>query len=339
VRTFLRPSTAAGVLVFASSSLPTPTLAQAQSPEAIEAAIADLEWRQIGPANMGGRVSALVGIPGDPSTWWIGGADGGVWKTTNGGTTFEGQWQDHESYSVGALAVAPSDPDVVWLGSGEADPRNSVSYGLGVWRSLDGGSSWEHVGLEGTERIKRIVVDPRDPGVVLVCAMGREWGPNEERGVFRTDDGGDTWEKVLYIDRDTGCADLDIDPSDPRNLYAGMWTFRRLPWRFDDGGPETGLYVSRDGGLTWNEIETLPDEPMARPGVSVAQSSPNVVYLVTEYPTAGTLFRSDDHGETWEMVHDDRNINFRPFYYSDVFADPTDENTVYSLSGGLFKSW
>ncbi|MEJ2540788.1 MAG: hypothetical protein P8188_12600, partial [Gemmatimonadota bacterium] len=307
-------------------------------PDPVDSALAQIEWRHIGPVNMGGRVSAIVGVAGDPLTFWVGGADGGVWKTSNGGVTFDGQWQDAEAYSVGALAVAPSDPNVVWLGSGEGDPRNSVSYGLGVWRSTDGGTSWDHRGLEATERIKRIVVDPRDPDVALVCALGREWGPNPERGVFKTSDGGLTWRHVLAIDEDTGCADLDLDLSNPRNVYAGMWTFRRRPWRFDDGGRETALYVSRDGGESWRKITTTPDEPMARPGISVAQSSPNVVYLITEYPTAGTLFRSDDYGESWRMVNDSKDINFRPFYYSDVFVDPTDENTLYTLSGGMYKS-
>ena len=320
------------------SALAVPGPAAAQAPDAVSDALAAVEWRHIGPVNMGGRVSAIAGVPGDPRTFWVGGADGGVWKTSNAGVTFEGQWQDAEAYSVGALAVAPSDRNVVWLGSGEGDPRNSVSYGLGVWRSTDGGSSWAHLGLEATERIKRIVVDPRDPDVALVCALGREWGPNPERGVFKTTDGGATWSHVLSIDEDTGCADLDMDLSNPRNVYAGMWTFRRRPWRFDDGGRETALYVSRDLGETWKKITTTPDEPMARPGISVAQSSPNVVYLITEYPTAGTLFRSEDYGETWRMVSEDKDINFRPFYYSDVFVDPSDENTLYTLSGGLSKS-
>jgi photosystem II stability/assembly factor-like uncharacterized protein len=334
--------TGALVLAALTTGLAGPPAARplsAQGPEAAAAALGDLEWRHIGPVNMGGRVSAIHGLPGDANTFWVGGADGGLWKTSNGGVTFEAQWQDEESYSVGAIAVAPSDPNVVWLGSGEGDPRNSVSYGLGVWRSTDGGSSWRYVGLRETERIHRIVVDPRDPDVALVCAMGREWGPNPERGVFKTTDGGASWTHVLAVDEDTGCSDMDLDLSNPRNVYAGMWTFRRRPWRFDDGGKETAVYVSRDAGDTWRKITTTPDEPMARIGLSVAQSRPNVVYLVTEYPTAGTLFRSEDHGETWEMVNDDKNaINFRPFYYSDVYVDPSDHNTVYTLSGRLSKS-
>ena len=315
------------------------TPGRAQDAGAISAALGNIEWRHIGPANMGGRVSAILGVPGDPRTFWVGGADGGVWKTSNGGVTFEPQWQDENTYSVGALALAPSDHNVVWLGSGEGDPRNSVSYGDGVYRSTDGGAIWTHVGLDDSERIKRIVVDPRDPDVALVCAMGHEWGPNRERGVFRTTDGGQSWEHVLFVDQDTGCSDIDIDLTNPRNVYAGMWTFRRKPWRFDDGGKETALYLSRDGGTSWKKITTTPNEPMARIGISVAQSRPNIVYLITEYPTAGTLLRSDDHGETWTMVNDNKNqINFRPFYYSDVYVDPSDHETVYTLSGGLSKS-
>jgi len=315
-----------------------PARMQAQDADALAAAIEGLEWRHIGPVNMGGRVTTIVGVPGDPRTFWVGGADGGVWKTTNGGVTFEGQWQDENTYSVGTLTVAPSDPNVVWLGSGEADPRNSVSYGDGVYRSTDGGATWAHLGLDDTERVRQIAVDPRDADVALVCAMGHEWGPNRQRGVFKTTDGGESWEHVLYIDDDTGCSDLDMDLSNPRNVYAGMWTFRRRPWRFDDGGKETALYVSRDGGDTWKKITTTPDEPMARIGLSVAQSRPNVVYLITEYPTAGTLFRSDDYGETWSMINDDRQLNFRPFYYSDVYVDPSDHETLFTLSGRLSKS-
>ena len=332
----------------AEASTPAPSQFggfQAPSPEIrdetgdpVTDALRTLNFRSIGPANMGGRVSAIQGVPGDPKTFWFGGADGGVWKTTNGGVTFRGVFEDYKAYSIGDIALAPSDHNVLYVGSGEGDPRNSVGYGNGVYRSTDGGETWTHLGLDDSERIHRVVVHPTDPDTALVCAMGHEWGPNEQRGVFKTTDGGETWDHVLYIDEDTGCSDMDIDLSNPRNVYAGMWTFRRLPWHFTDGGRETALYVSRDLGDTWKKIETTPDEPMARPGVAVAQSSPNVVYLVTEFPTAGTLFRSEDYGETWNMVSEDRNINFRPFYYSDVFVDPSDENTVFVISGGQSKS-
>lgn len=311
---------------------------RATTGDSVTDAFRSLNFRSVGPANMGGRVTAILGVPGNPKVFWVAGADGGVWKTTDAGTTFQGVFEDHFAYSVGALALAPSDHNVVWLGSGEGDPRNSVSYGNGVYRSTDGGVTWAHLGLSDSERIKRIVVHPKNPDVALVCAMGHEWGNNEERGVFKTTDAGRTWKKVLYLDATTGCSDIDMDLSNPRNVYAGMWTFQRKPWRFDDGGKQTALYVSRDGGDTWKKITTTPSEPMARIGVSVAQSNPRVVYLITEYPTAGTLFRSSDYGETWTMVNNDRNLNFRPFYYSDVIVDPTDEDTLFTLSGGQSKS-
>jgi len=306
----------------------------------VQEVMKNMKWRPIGPANMGGRVTDIDGIPGDPATFYVSGADGGVFKTTNGGVTFKPLFEDQRAYSVGALAIAPSDHNVLWLGSGEGDPRNSVGYGNGVYRSNDGGETWQHLGLEGTERIKRIVVDPRDPDVACVCALGREWGANEDRGVFKTTDGGKTWKKVLYLDQDTGCSDIDMDLSNPRIMYAGMWTFRRKPWRFDDGGKETALYRSKDGGDTWQKMSKgLPEGPMARIGVAVAQSQPNTVYMITEFPNmAGSLFRSDDHGENWRVVNKDPNINFRPFYYSDIRVDPTNPEIVYSLSGRLLKS-
>lgn len=314
-----------------------PIKAQEASPDK---AIKNLKWRPVGPANMGGRVTDIVGIPGDPSTFYFAGADGGVFKTTNGGVTFQELFTDQKSYSVGALAIAPSDKNVVWLGSGEGDPRNSVGYGHGVYRSVDGGQTWKHLGLEKTDRIKRIVVHPDDPDVACVCALGREWGSNEERGVFKTTDGGKTWKKVLYIDESTGCSDLAIDFSNPRVMYAGMWTFQRKPWRFDDGGKNTAPYRSVDGGETWEKItKGLPEGPMARIGLAVAQSQPNTVYMITEFPnTSGTLFRSDDRGSSWKLVNKDPNINFRPFYYSDIRVDPNNPEVLYSLSGRLVKS-
>ena len=301
--------------------------------------LGDLKWRNIGPANMGGRVSAIEGVAGDPNTYYVGGADGGIFKTINNGVTFDEIFNDQDAYSIGAIAVSPSDANVLWVGTGEGDPRNSVGYGRGVYRSIDGGITWEKAGLEKTERIKRIVVDPRDPDVVSVCALGREWGPNPERGVFMTHDGGKKWEKVLYIDEDTGCSDITMENSNPRIMYAGMWTFRRKPWRFDGGSKKTALYRTMDGGKNWNIIHNgLPDGPMTRIGVQVAQSEPNIVYLVTEIKDGGTLFRSDDRGENWNKVHDDARINFRPFYYSDIRVDPTNPDHLFSLSGGLYKS-
>ena len=222
----LAHTSALAILVIASQgSIRADEATKSAEAEALE----ELKWRSIGPANMGGRVTDILGVPGDPRVFWVAGADGGLWKTENAGTTFTAQFEDQPVYSVGAIALAPSDHNVLWLGTGEGDPRNSVSYGNGVYRSTQGGRSWTHVGLAGTERIKRIVVHPGDPDVAYVCALGREWGPNEERGVFRTRDGGETWTKVLYRNEDTGCSDLALDESNPRVLYAGMWTHRRKP--------------------------------------------------------------------------------------------------------------
>ncbi len=329
----MRKSAALCLLLLLAVAVPS----AAQDDATLTEAFSSMAWRNIGPTNMGGRVTAVQGLPGDNKTFWFGGADGGLWKTTNSGNTFAGQWQDEEAYSVGSIAVAPSDHNVLYLGSGEGDPRNSVSYGLGVWRSTDGGDTWTHLGLDNTERIKRINVHPNDADTAYVCAMGHEWGANDERGVYRTRDGGQTWDHVLSIDADTGCSDLDMNLSNPREIYAGMWTFRRQPWHFRDGGGETAVYKTKDGGDTWNKVNVV-DEPMARIGISVAQSDPSTVYVITETPTKGTLFRSDDSGANWRVVSDNKSINFRPFYYSDVFADPSNPEIVWALSGGLYKS-
>ena len=195
--------------------------------------------------------------------------------------------------------------------------------------------------MEKTDRIKRIVIHPTNPDVACVCALGRTWGPNADRGVFKTIDGGKTWKKVLYVDDNTGCSDIAMEMSNPRVIYAGMWTHRRKPWRFDDSGEKTALYKSMDGGETWAKISHqngLPNKPMARIGVSIAQSQPNIVYLITEFKDGGTLFRSEDRGANWKMINDNRQLNFRPFYYSDVRADPNNPDHVYTLSGGLSKS-
>jgi photosystem II stability/assembly factor-like uncharacterized protein len=318
----------------ASAPAAAPTSASAHA-----AALKSLTWRAIGPANMSGRVTAVHGVPGNPKVFYVAGADGGVWKTTNGGTTFRGIFENQPVYSVGAIALAPSDPNVIWVGTGEGDPRNSASFGNGVYRSTDAGETWKHVGLDDSEKIKRIVVDPRNPDVAYVCALGHEWGANEERGVFQTVDAGKTWKKVLYINNLTGCSDIAIDAENPRILYAGMYTFLRKAWRFDSGAGETAPYKSVDGGATWKKISNgLPKQPMDRIGLATSASVPNVVYMVTEFKNAGNLFRSDDRGETWRLVNSNPNINFRPFYYSDIRVDPKNPDRVYSLSGSLNRS-
>lgn len=296
-------------------------------------------WRAIGPANMGGRVTDIDGIPGDPSTFYISGADGGIHKTIDGGVSFKPIFENQRAYSIGALTLAPSDKNILWVGTGEGDPRNSVGYGWGVYKSKDGGDSWEHLGLKKTERIKRIVVHPKNPDIACICALGKEWGPNPERGVFKTTDGGKTWDKILYIDEDTGCADIAMENENPRIMYAGMWTFRRKPWRFDDGGKNTAIYKTTDGGANWKKIMNgLPKTDMARPGIHIAQSNPDIVYLMTEFEGGGTVFRSEDKGENWVMVNDNPNVNFRPFYYSDVRVDPKNPNILFSISGRLSRS-
>ena len=309
-----------------------------------ESPLGSLAWRSIGPANTGGRLTAIAGIPGNPKVFYIAGANGGVFKTTDGGVTFEPLFTDKAVYSVGALEIAPSDHNVIWLGSGEGDPRNSASFGDGVYRSTDAGKTWAHLGLDDSEKIKRIVVHPNDPDTAWVCALGHTYGPNETRGVFVTTNAGKSWEKVLYVDGDTGCSDIAIDSQNPRLLYAGMYTFRRKPWRFDSGGGNTGLYRSADAGRTWTRLSGpgntrgLPKGPMDRIGVAVAASRPTTVYMITETKDEGVLFRSDDRGESWRAVHRSAVINFRPFYYSDIRVDPADPERVYSLSGSLYLS-
>lgn len=304
-----------------------------------------LEWRSIGPAHFGGRVTDVAGVPGDPKTLYVAHASAGLFKSTNGGTTFTSIFNDGSTLSVGAIALSPQDPNVIYIGTGEGDPRNSTSFGDGIYKSEDGGKRWAHLGLDESERFSTIVVHPQDPDIVMAGAMGHEWGPNEERGVYRSSDGGKTWTRVLHVNDTTGASDLCLDPGNPDIVYAGMYDYLRQPWHFRSGGSGSGLYRSSDGGRTWTRLTDpvlrngLPGTGLlGRIGVSVSRSNPNVVYTIIESQEEGELWRSEDRGMTWKMVNADPRINNRPFYYSDIRADPEDENRVYSLAGDLWVS-
>src|SRR5436853_1457063 len=239
----------------------------------VEAGVfANLEWRSIGPCNMGGRTADVEGVPGDPNIVYIGTASGGVWKTTNAGTTWTPIFERQGTISVGDIALGPNNPDLVWIGTGESNTRNSVSFGDGVYRSNDGGKTWQHMGLRETRYISRIVIHPTNPDIVYVAAVGHAFGPNEERGVFMTTDGGKTWQKTLYIDREHGACDIEIDPNNPNILYAGMWKFERKPWTFTSGSEKGGLFKSIDGGRRWNQLSKGLPKLMGRMGVRVAPS-------------------------------------------------------------------
>jgi len=299
--------------------------------------LAKLEWRNIGPVNMSGRVTDVEGVPGDPRMVYVGTAAAGVWKTLDGGTTFEPIFNDQPIASIGDMGVAPGNPDIVYVGTGEANVRNSVSFGAGVYKTTDGGQSWHFLGLKQTRHISRVLVHPTDHNKVWVGALGSVYGPNEQRGVFLTTDGGETWEKTLYIDDRHGVADMDVDPSNPMTVYAAMWRFERTPWTHRSGSEEGGVFKSVDGGKTWKELTKGLPKLMGRIAVKVAPSNPDVVYVMAE-SHKGTLFRSDDKGESFRKVTDNVRIISRGFYYTDMRVDPTDENTLFAVSSRLFRS-
>lgn len=292
-----------------------------------------MNWRAIGPAGTGGRVAAVAGSATDSKLYYVGAAGGGVWKSSNGGQTWDPVFEKESVAAIGAVTIDPTNNDTVWVGTGETNPRNDVSYGDGLYKSTDGGEHWTNVGLGGTRYISRIVVDPRNHNHVVVAALGDVFADSHDRGIYVTDDGGKTWRQSLYVGPQSGAADLAMSAQNPSVLYTGIWQFQRKPWTFASGGDLDGLYKSTDGGSTWTKLtgHGLPDGITGRIGVAVAPSDGNRVYALIE-SKAGVLWRSDDGGANWKMVSDDSRVDARFFYFSHVEVDPKNPNRVYTIS-------
>jgi photosystem II stability/assembly factor-like uncharacterized protein len=297
-----------------------------------------LEFREIGPAVMGGRIDDFAVVESNPNIVFVGIASGGVWKTTNNGTTWEPVFDKEGVSTIGDIAIAPSDPSVVWVGTGEPNNRQSSSWGDGVYKSVDGGKTWRHLGLAATHHVGRIVIHPRNPDVVYVAALGHLWGPNAERGVYKTTDGGNTWMQVLKISADTGVSDIAMDPQSPDILYAAAYERRRTPYGFNGGGPESAIYKTVDGGATWKKLtKGLPYEnggDTGRIGLDIYRKDPNIVYAIVQHEKGGT-FRSEDKGETWKKMGD---TDPRPSYYSQIRVDPNNDLRIWELGAQMFYS-
>jgi photosystem II stability/assembly factor-like uncharacterized protein len=315
---------------------PTPTPSPAASPSPTPTPgppFANMSWREMGPAAGGGRVAAVAGTAADPKLYYLGAAGGGVWKSANSGQTWDPVFDKQDVASIGAIAIDPSNEQTVWVGTGEANPRNDVSYGDGVYKTTDGGDTWSEVGLKGTKYISRILIDPRRHDHVIVGALGDVFNDSPERGVYVTNDGGKTWKQTLYVGPQSGVSDLAMNAQDPSVIYAGVWSFQRRPWTFTSGGTEDGIYKSTDGGATWTKLEGhgLPAAPIGRIGLAVAPSNGNRVYAVIE-SNEGVVWRSDDAGANWKMVSDDSTADARPFYFSHLEVDPHNPDRVYAIS-------
>lgn len=298
-----------------------------------------LNWRFVGP--QGNRVSAVVCDRHQPNVYFAGACAGGVWKSDDGGTNWRPVFDHQSSQSIGSLAIAPSDSNQVWAGTGEAFIRSNVSLGDGIYKSVDGGETWTNMGLGSSGRIGRIVVHPTDPNIVFAAVLGHGYGPQQERGVYRTKDGGKTWERVLFVDENTGASGLAMDPNNPRVLFAGMWTILIKTWGKFSGGPGGGVYVSRDGGDSWSKIEGhgLPEFEVGKVDVAVAPSNSKRVYALIETGDRGSLWRSDDGGQEWKVVNYSRRINERPHYYTRMAIASDDENTVYFPCNQMYVTY
>ncbi len=293
----------------------------------------DMQPRNIGPGGMSGRVTAIDVVTDNPDVMYVGTASGGLWKSTSGGIKWDPIFDNELTASIGAVAIQQSNPSVIWVGTGEGNPRNSLNGGYGVYKSLDGGKTWQSMGLEKTRHIHRVIIDPTNPDVVYVGAIGSPWGVHPERGVFKTIDGGKTWNKILFANNKTGVADMVMDPSNPNKLIVAMWEHKRDPWFFKSGGEGSGLHMTHDGGKTWKKLsdkDGLPKGDLGRIGISIAPNKPNIVYALIE-AKKNALYRSDDGGFNWRKINDKNDIGNRPFYYSDIHVDPDNENRVFSV--------
>ena len=328
----------AALSLAATLALPAAAAVPAATARPLSDRMEGLSFRSVGPFR-GGRVTAVTGVPGKPLTFYFGGTGGGVFRTVDGGQSWEPiSDKFFRTGSVGAIAVADSDPNVIWVGMGEACIRGNTSHGDGVWKSTDAGKSWKNVGLSDTQQISAVVVHPKNPDLVYVAALGHTWGPNAERGVFRSTDGGKSWKKVLFVDEKTGASDLAMDPSNPRILFAGFWQVSRKPWALESGGPGSGLWKSTDGGETWKKLAGgLPEGTVGKICVSVSPARPERVFAMVEAEKGG-LWRSDDGGEKWTRVNDENKLRQRAWYYSHVHADPKSADTVYVLNVQFQKS-
>ena len=302
-----------------------------------------IEPRNVGPAGMSGRITAIDVVEMDTDIIYVGSASGGIWKSESGGIAWEPIFDEYGTASIGAIDIYQKSPSIVWAGTGEGNPRNSQSAGAGAYKSLDGGRSWELMGLEGTRNIHRVIIHPDDPNTVYVGAQGNAWADSEDRGVYKTTDGGKTWEKILYVNTRTGIADLVMDQINPNKMFAAMWEFRRWPWFFESGGEGSGLYMTVDGGETWTELTSedgLPEGELGKIGIAIAPNKPSVVYAHIE-SKKNAIYRSDDGGYRWELrqtVEKDPDVGNRPFYYAEIYVDPFNENRVFSIYTYISKS-
>jgi photosystem II stability/assembly factor-like uncharacterized protein len=336
VKYFLRVAFLCLSLFGGWKALGSPDTAQKLDPRLFQ----ELRWRSIGPAR-GGRALAVTGVRGQPEVFYFGAVGGGVWRSNDAGRTWKPTFDSEGIASIGAIAVAPSNPQIMYVGTGEADMRSDISYGNGMYRSADGGKTWTHLGLEDSRQIARILVDPKDPEKVFVAALGHAYGPNSERGVFYSKDGGKKWKRVLFHDENTGAIDLAFEPGNPKTIFAALLQTRRPPWNIypPSKGPGTGLYRSKDGGEHWEQLSGhgLPSEGLGRMGIAFAPSNPRRVYVIADAKEGG-LYRSDDGGENWQRVSDDKRIWGRGWYFCEVSVDSKDADTVYVPNTGLYRS-